>query len=234
MDLSQHALDSLVSYMQENGVVPKKELALATFETATQQEVMDLFPEEQLTPDLEIGLTVHVENIFSTVKATKQVASFDELLAANAGKVEESQVDSARTLLKNTLHLEEGSAMDNIVNSMVTEISGTINKGVPFKEMIDSLSDSFGATIRAQIDSGKLSLDDIRNNADQLMAGLDDPAKLLSSLGGGSAPVVQETAEEKLLRRLAKNRGTTTVQGNRADRRKIQLAERKLKKKSKK
>ncbi len=229
--LSQNAFESLSSYMKEHGVLPKKELSLATFETSTQQDIMDLFPE--VTVDLEIGLTVHVENVFSTVKATKQVASFDELLAANAGKVEESQVDSARTLLKNTLNLEDGSAMDNIVNSMVTEISGTINKGVPFKEMIDSLSDSFGATIRAQIDSGKLSLDDIRNNADQLMAGLDDPAKLLSSLGGGT-PTVQETAEEKLLRRLAKNRGTVVPVGNRADRRKLQLEERKRLKKTKK
>jgi hypothetical protein len=233
MDLSQNALDSLSSYIHEHNLVPRKELGLSLFETSTQQEIMNLFPEEQLTPDLEIGLTVHIENIFSTIKATKQMTSFDELLAANAGKVEESQVDSARTLLKNTLHLEEGSAMDNIVNSMVTEISGTINKGVPFKEMINSLSDSFGATIRAQIDSGKLNLDDIRNNADKLMTGLDDPAKLLSSLGGNASTTVPETAEEKLLRRLAKNRGSVP-HGNRTDRRKVQLAERKLKKKSKK
>lgn len=177
-----------------------------------------------LSDDQNINFHVLLEDIKSSKKANAQMGAFDKLLSSGAGKVDESQVSSAKTWIKDKLKLEQGSAIDTIMDSMITDISGTINKGLPFKEIIENLSDTFGDSIKKQLASGKLSIDDIQKNADQLMESLKDPASFLSGIG--DTPQAQtESKEDKLARRLEKNR---------AERRRLQLLERKENKKKRK
>ena len=205
----------LIEWLKDNLLNTPSLLELTDLDIPEQKKI--ILKDSTITEDQDIVLTIYLENLNSSFKLQNHMNTFDNFLVENIGKVDDTQVSSARNLIKSTLKLEEGSTMDNIVDSFVTDISKTINDGIPFKDIVSTLSDSFGKTIQGHLNSGSLSMNDIQGSTRQLMDCLSDPSILQGTAPQNSDP------STVLQRRLNKNRAT---------RRAEQLLERKRVKKN--
>jgi hypothetical protein len=199
-----------------------------TVESAKEYLLSQTIINTPLTEDQDITLAAHLEYILEQMAAPKPsasasasaTASFNDMLSGNAGNVTADHIDQARATIKDKLNLTAGSAMETVVESLVSDISETINRGVPFQEMVDSISESFGSTIKAQLASGELKMEDMQASAEKLMSALDPSAFMNMN---DTTPASPEAPEDKLARRLNRNR---------SERRQEELAVKKLAKKA--
>lgn len=110
--------------------------------------------------------------------------------------IDESQLNTAKDVISKTLGLDN-SPMSKIVESMVSDISGTLNTGVPFKDMIEQLSQNFGNKIRDSVSSGGISQEDLESGTRGLFSKLQNitsnPTQMMQTLTG----TVPETPEVK-------------------------------------
>ena len=195
-------MDELITFLK-NEKIEYKDVSIdvlkgVSSETELKRALMTRKQLKKLSPEQDIEFCARLTEIFSP-RNSQQFNLFDKVISGNVGCVNEEQVNSARVLIQDTLHLESGSVMENLVDTLVTDISETINKGTPFKEMINNLSDTFGKTIKKELNSGNLTINEIQLNAEKLMNGIKDSNFI-------SSPSPQESPKEKLKRRLEKNR----------------------------
>lgn len=135
-----------------------------------------------------------------TKNGTIDMDTIETIFKGQTFNIDNTQINTAKNMINKTLGLDN-SAMGNIVESMVGDISNTLNTGVPFKDMIQQLSQSFGDKLRNSVSSGSITEADLQNSTkglfDKLQTITSNPAQLIQTLSGAPAENKQEARQER-------------------------------------
>jgi hypothetical protein len=169
---------------------------------------------KKLSDDDKLKFVLLVKDIATATTGTSEsdpLSSLETMFKnQNIGSIDNKQIESAKEMVTKTLGLEN-SPMGSIITSMVSDISSTLGQGKSFKDMIADLSKNFGDKIKENVDSGKMTKEQLESSTGDLFAKLKDitknPNDLIKQLSGdASAGPVDKAAAKKARRDALKKK----------------------------